>query len=840
MNISFKAKLLLFALLVMLLPMAALMLLFRGSFDDMTEFSLEQNRQGLIRTNREMLTFIATDQARIVSLQLQSAVTSITILGKAAQKLIDNYEPLTEVRDLYEVPLFNEQLVEMQNAITNRPTDEANVLAPPAIAESPRSVELIRVSALLNLLIGPVFESNENNSFVYFVGDRDNPITRAYPNINLATILADAGLLDFLFWREFFAEYVAPWERYYTDADLRAEVLATVGSPITFDLPYEDAAGQGKILTIFYPLWDSQRDRFAGVVAADVSLSKIVENILALQLAETGYAVLMNGEGEIIAMPEQAKRNLQVAVEEQERHGVSYLYQSIKTSQDAGVQGVMDSILGADNAFLNIRMDDGENHVMVVATLDPVNDAFYGEDQWKVLINVPEREILSTLFETHDAIVERSARIALISLGFVAVVLVVGGVLAFVMANLTIAPIRELSAGLARIRDTPDKEELRGHRIQVRTRDEIGRLGATVNEMTDALVDAAVANKDLMMGREIQKMFIPLEQDTHAGKGSTARESSEHAEIFGYYEAAKGVSGDYFDYVRLDDSHYAMIMCDVAGKGVSAGLIMVTVATIFSTYFKGWTLEKRGLRLDRLCYLVNDALLEHNFVGRFAAFTAAIVDVERGDVVVCSAGSTRLKLYRAGAGKVVSEQLANTPAAGVFSSRIIYHQSPFEQTSLLLEPGDMLMLFTDGIEESQLGAQGMDQVVNSVMSMGSATIDGVGSAADGVNAPSENDKNDHFRFDFSSCTGSAENVVMSLVSAERLLRMRKEHDGGFSEGVMVEAGIDAFLQRHFEQYPEVLERAGKSSKDTAAKVRYLHMEEDEQDDDIAILLIKKL
>ncbi len=54
------------------------------------------------------------------------------------------------------------------------------------------------------------------------------------------------------------------------------------------------------------------------------------------------------------------------------------------------------------------------------------------------------------------------------------------------------------------------------------------------------------------------------------------------------------MSGDYFDYKRLDEQHYALIKVDVSGKGVSAALIMIEVATIFQTYFKHWTLQSPG------------------------------------------------------------------------------------------------------------------------------------------------------------------------------------------------------------------------------------------------------
>ncbi len=134
---------------------------------------------------------------------------------------------------------------------------------------------------------------------------------------------------------------------------------AQVGSPITFDPPYEDAAGQGKIITLFYPLWDRKADRFAGVVAADVSLAKIVENVLSVHVAQTGYAVLLNGKGEIVAMSEKAEGQLRVKVEEIQRNGLKYYYRSLATSADSGIQASYRQILQEDSGFHSVRMDDG-------------------------------------------------------------------------------------------------------------------------------------------------------------------------------------------------------------------------------------------------------------------------------------------------------------------------------------------------------------------------------------------------------------------------------------------------------------------------------------------------
>jgi hypothetical protein len=235
-RLRFKAKLLVFALSVVLIPTVGLVLFFFYNFNVLTRFSLSQNTAGLERSNQEFLNNLAADKSRLISLQLKRSVDSITILGKAAQKVIDDYPDLASVRDVYRLPLFRDNLIEYNNALTNPSSDEVNVLIPPSLVAQSRARELLTVSSLLDLVIGPVFESNENNTFVYFVGDRESPVTRAYPNINLAEYLGP--YIDALFWKDFFPDNVQYWERFYTDESFRAAVDEAVGSPVTFDPPY--------------------------------------------------------------------------------------------------------------------------------------------------------------------------------------------------------------------------------------------------------------------------------------------------------------------------------------------------------------------------------------------------------------------------------------------------------------------------------------------------------------------------------------------------------------------------------------------------------------------------
>jgi sigma-B regulation protein RsbU (phosphoserine phosphatase) len=707
MRIKFKAKLLLFALSVVLIPTVGLVVYFFSSFNALTRFSLSQNTAGLERSNQEFLTNLANDKARLTSLQFKRAVDSVSILGKAAQRITDNYPELSRVEDIFALKAFRDELIGYKKALTNPSSGETNVLIPPSLVPQKRSRDLLRVSSLLDLLIGPVFQSNENNTFVYFVGDRESPITRAYPNINLAEYLGP--YLDALFWKDFFPDNVQYWEKYYGSEPFRQEVSAGVGSPVTFDPPYEDAAGQGKIITLFYPLWNHRENKFGGVVAADVSLAKIVENILAIHIAKTGYALLINGKGEIVAMSEQAERSLKVAVEEIDRNGLTYYYRSLSTSQDAGIRGVYDRIMAEQSAFLKVTMDDGENHLLVSASLDPINDTQYNRDSWKILINVPEKEILSTLFETHRAITAQNARTSLISLLVVGAIIVVVVLASFVISGTITKNLGQLSLAAQRIAQKDYDINL-----DIGAQDEIGDLGHAFTQMSREIKGYTEHLEDMVRERteELEKALQKISVLNEKLKDENLRLSAEldiakklqlmvlpgkvelgrigELDIACAMNPADEVGGDYYDCFQTNGTVNIGIG-DVTGHGLSAGVIMLMAQTAIKT------IALMGERDIKRCLAMVNKVLYSNIerITEDRSMTLSLINYV--DKTFTVAGQHEAVLVARNSGEV---EVVETGELGLFVGFEPDIAKFIDQDQIRLEPGETIVLYTDGVTEA--------------------------------------------------------------------------------------------------------------------------------------------
>ncbi|MDR2470882.1 MAG: SpoIIE family protein phosphatase [Treponema sp.] len=454
----------------------------------------------------------------------------------------------------------------------------------------------------------------------------------------------------------------------------------------------------------------------------------------------------------------------------------------------------------------------------------------------------------------------RSARwsilrvIAVIALAAIAI----GTIAALVLSSLVIRPIIRLVSHVERIRDTEDKTKLEGVDIEIKSKDELAVLGNTINDMTHGLVKAAAAASDLSLGKEIQKKFIPLEVNRDGNKLTSGFKDTKNVQFFGYYEGAKGVSGDYFDYQDLDGRYFAIIKCDVAGKGIPAALIMIQVATMFISYFRRWKAETKGFHIEDLVYQINDFLENLGFKGRFAAFTLCLFDSQTGIARFCNAGDNIVHWYDASEGKVKTVTLPETPATGVLPNFLVESKGGYSVQSLTIDHGDILFLYTDGIEEAkrrfrsaafeeilceegekdtphathtvgqgdeEMGPDRVEGIINAVMNKEVYTLHK-------YHNPEGEDHD--LAFDFTGCEGKVEEVIMAMVSVEKMFRLYKNPKTGGDARVLVDKKVDEFLRKRFRQYREYCYDT-QENPGNDAYMYYTYVREDDQYDDLTIL-----
>jgi serine phosphatase RsbU (regulator of sigma subunit) len=183
---------------------------------------------------------------------------------------------------------------------------------------------------------------------------------------------------------------------------------------------------------------------------------------------------------------------------------------------------------------------------------------------------------------------------------------------------------------------------------------------------------------DLEAAIRIQKSFLPEE-----------RPESEALAFWDYYQAARQIGGDYFDYIPLPGGRLAVALGDVSGKGVAAALLMARVSAAARFCLATEPTVPEAVRR------LNTILTQHNSADRFVTFLVLEIDLNDFSLTLVNAGHPPL-LRRRGAARALSE-LGDT----IVGLPLGLFDRPYEEMKLTLEPGDTMILYTDGLTEAR-------------------------------------------------------------------------------------------------------------------------------------------
>ncbi len=184
---------------------------------------------------------------------------------------------------------------------------------------------------------------------------------------------------------------------------------------------------------------------------------------------------------------------------------------------------------------------------------------------------------------------------------------------------------------------------------------------------------------DLELAREVQRGFLPQCMSDVPGY-----------EFFSYYESAHEIGGDYYDFIPLPRHRVAILLGDVAGKGVVAALLMAKLSA--DARFCILTEPDLATAITKL----NSVIIQSGIADRFVTLVAAVLDAESHTVTLVNAGHPSPLIWRR-ATRTAAEAISNDTTGlplGVADD--------FEYTScqLSLDPGDSILTFTDGVTEA--------------------------------------------------------------------------------------------------------------------------------------------
>src|SRR5829696_3584658 len=230
--------------------------------------------------------------------------------------------------------------------------------------------------------------------------------------------------------------------------------------------------------------------------------------------------------------------------------------------------------------------------------------------------------------------------------------------------------------------------------------------------LTERMVAQERMRRELALAAEVQQRLLP----SCAPKGAGM-------EIAGFCEPARGVGGDYYDFIDFDDKQLGVAIADVAGKGMPAALLMSTVqATLRSLTARNGNNGSASHELSSIVSKLNRLLFNTTNGEHYVTFFYATFDQTTQRLTYVNAGHNPPLYLQADSSAEFRELTSGGLVAGAFEHAV------YEQETVQMKPNDLPFLYTDGLTEAlnvegeEFGADRIMETLKSIVSLSADQI----------------------------------------------------------------------------------------------------------------------
>ncbi len=439
--------------------------------------------------------------------------------------------------------------------------------------------------------------------------------------------------------------------------------------------PWYDALGTKTLICSYsYPVM--KEGALIGIVRLDTNIQRLRRFRLPVQLQEGGYAFLVSSHGTIISHPADSLV-------------MNYtIFNLAEEFTDNHLRKIGKNMISGGTEFVQFQESSYfANKWLYYAPLS--------SNKWSLAIVVGNREVFADL---------KSLLIMYI------VISVVTFIVTMLITYSRIVTIHKPLRGLTDATKQIGSGEFDTPLPQVGSVYEIEKLTESFEAMRTSLKEyisnlnivTSEKNKissEVAFAAEVQRSLIPQNDSQPTEKGELL--------AYGILEPAGDVGGDLYEYFMIDERHFCFAVADVLGKGLPAAMTMTMVTTLLRSVAPHH--KDPAIILQTL----NSFLTKNNLESNFITILFGVIDLATGKLCFSNCGHVPMYLRRSDR-EIIKFEDTHATALGVFETITI------ESQCVELEPGDELILFTDGIteamgtDESYFGTAGLEKVLNAL------------------------------------------------------------------------------------------------------------------------------
>lgn len=359
----------------------------------------------------------------------------------------------------------------------DNPNSEASsIFIPAGVNLSDPLIRKLNLLKHTELVLPSILGENPDVLAIYFGGQ--NKETIYFPNIDLANIVPP--------------DFDVTGRQWYISA-------APDNNPdreVVWSAPYEDAALNGLVITTSLPVFD-ESDRFQGVAAMDVQITRIIDLLASIQIGETGYAFLLDDANRLISLPDAGYADFEIT---DESAMLSIIMDpSALPSASPAFYEILDRITTEPSGIFTVTLAGEERYV----AFNQIPEVGY-----KVVFIARSEELLPARADITEQVARETRNTVIFSFLLVALVLAAATALSLSAGNQLTAPLKSLSEAAS--------EFTKGNfnaKADIRSGDELEALADSFNHMSDTV-------KDLVHSLEqrVRERTADLQKETARGQ----------------------------------------------------------------------------------------------------------------------------------------------------------------------------------------------------------------------------------------------------------------------------------------------------------------------------------
>lgn len=313
--------------------------------------------------------------------------------------------------------------------------------------------------------------------------------------------------------------------------------------------------------------------------------------------------------------------------------------------------------------------------------LDKFNELgeyYYSDNENLYLAKRVEDVVLIGNLPNKEMYISRDDVVASTTIAYLILFFIIFLLISNLLQTVVIDGIYSVNDSLTKIKDGNLDEK-----VEVHTAIEFDDLSLGINTTVDSLKElkekeARRIDADLKIGHDIQYSVIPTDFPVN-----------QPYKLFAGMYTAKEVGGDFYDFFKVDDTHMAILIADVSGKGITAALYMMTAKTLIKELVM--TFKDPAEAIERANQTLAKGKNKVSFM--FVTVFLAVYNLETGELVCVNAGHNP-PLLKTADGKWEYQKIKHSVALGISM------KAKYANVSLQLNKGDSILLYTDGVTEA--------------------------------------------------------------------------------------------------------------------------------------------